>query len=130
MPTVTWSEQAEADLAALVPDPVVRAELKACAEATLTRVIDATGQADVESGVRWRHAITPEQESQLERGLLRESEDDGMQAWDYYFLFRPWPAESGDVQVLALVHTRQIANRESFYRFYEFEVISVGAAPA
>ena len=45
-------------------------------------------------------------------------------------LFRKWQAEYGDVQELALVHTRQIANRESYYWFYEFEVISVGAATA
>jgi hypothetical protein len=128
MPTVTWSEPAEADLAALVPDHIVRGELKACAEAILSAVADAADRASVEDGMMWRQAITPEQESQLEQGLLPEAEDDGMQAWDYYFLFRLEGSEN--VQVTGLRHTRQIANQESVHLIFEFEAIPVGGSPA
>ena len=104
---VLWSDDAEADLEDI--NPIVREQLRRNAEVTLTDIRACTGKVRVDNReIMWHRGITHEQEREAE-GHWEEGEDDGAQAWDYYFLFyqRPNPAE---FEVLGVRSTRQIAS--------------------
>ena len=106
---VSWSDQAEAELEALVPDPAVREQLKRNAEATLHHVVTYTPHEGAEDGIMWHRGITHEQERQIETGSLPE-DDDGTQCWDYFLFYRP--LDSAGFEVIGLRSTHQIAALE------------------
>jgi hypothetical protein len=102
-----WSRQGEAELEALVPDLAMRATLRKNVEAALHHVTARTAHEGAEGGIMWRRAITEEQRRTLEAGWLRDNDDDGARAWDYFVLYRPLPAAA--FEVLAVRSTRQLA---------------------
>jgi len=107
-----WSEQAEAELEALVPDLAARARLREHVEAALHDVKGRTADEGVEGGIMWRRGITEAQRRKLEAGWLRDA-DDGAQPWDYFVFYRALPAAA--FEVLALRSTRHVAAWELRY---------------
>jgi hypothetical protein len=101
-----WSEQAEAELEALIPDLAARARLREHVEAALPTVKASTAEEGAEGGVMWRRVITEAQRRKLEAGWLRDA-DDGTQPWHYFVFYRALPP--GAVEVLALRSIRHIA---------------------
>ena len=109
MPAATWSAQAEAELAALVPDPAVRAQLRKHAAEGLRYVVTCTVHEGAEDGIMWRRGITEQQRRQLDAGWLEDDDDDGTRPWDYFLLYRPLAPAA--FEVLAIRSIRQIAAR-------------------
>lgn len=110
MPQVTWSAQAGAELEALVPDVAMRERIRRHAEAALRCVVSSTDSEGAEDGIRWRRAIAREQER-----LLSEADDDGAQPWDYFLLYEETAV---GFEIMGVRSTRQIANREVWYRIF------------
>jgi hypothetical protein len=113
MSRAIWSEQAEAELEALVPDPALRAWLRGEVEAALRYVTAHTADQGAEGGIMWRRVVTEEQRRKMEAGWLRDEDDDSARAWHYFVLYR-WLAPAA-FQVLAVRCVRQIAAWELRY---------------
>jgi hypothetical protein len=118
MPRVSWSDQAEAELEALVPDPAVRDQLKHNAEATLHHVTTYAPHEGVEDGIMWRRGITRGQERQIEAGSLLEADDDGTRCWDYFLFYRP--LDSAGFEVVGVRSNSQIASWELMYGIFGY----------
>jgi hypothetical protein len=79
---VSWSDKAEADLENI--NPIVKDQLRRNAEVTLPDIRPCTGKVHVGNGeIMWHRGITHEQEREAE--WLWWEDDDGVQAWDYFF---------------------------------------------
>jgi hypothetical protein len=107
---VDWSAQAERDLALVVPDPSVRAELRCNAERTLHEIKASAGddrRADegIAGEIMWHRGWTHEQELYW---WLPEQADDG--PWNYVLFYRK-AAGLAEFVVLAVRSRRQIAER-------------------
>jgi hypothetical protein len=112
MPRALWSEQAEAELEALVPDLAVKVRLRKNTETALHHVTACTADEGAEGEIMWRRGITEEQRRQLDAGWF-DDVDDGAQPWDYFVFYRAAPAAA--FEVLAVRSIRQVAAWELRY---------------